>query len=384
VTDNPLVAARADDPKSPWAGVWIAEDIELIAQGVRNGSWIDGTLGVVGAGLDGLALMSDPAGALLQYGIAWLIEHVKPLSEALDWLAGDPAQIAAHAATWRNVAASLTDDADGLSSAVRGDLGEWSGAAATAYQRWAGRREQTLRILALAAETTAAITEAAGTLIGTVRLMVRDAVATVVSRLIVYAGELIATAGLATPVVVEQVATLCAAWGARIARWLRSLIASLRKLGEAMTRLETGVRRLRSEHGTGGHEPTLHRAGDGIVRNGRKILMTRENVEAVAAKFGIDIADVEIIIAKSRSGGGPGRELYGITTPDGRITLTRDAFIDEEQLARTLAHERFHLEEIRSGGQVPYNPRKLRAWEERAYAYERQWWLEHKHLLDGE
>ncbi len=67
-----------------WAGVGPAEDIELIAQGVRNQSWVDGTLGAVGAGLDVLALVSDPVGALLQYGIAWLIEHVKPLSEALD------------------------------------------------------------------------------------------------------------------------------------------------------------------------------------------------------------------------------------------------------------------------------------------------------------
>ncbi|MET0423458.1 MAG: hypothetical protein ABW046_06265, partial [Actinoplanes sp.] len=54
---------------------------------------MDGTLGAVSAGLDGLALVSDPVGALLQYGIAWLIEHVQPLSEALDWLAGDPAAI---------------------------------------------------------------------------------------------------------------------------------------------------------------------------------------------------------------------------------------------------------------------------------------------------
>jgi uncharacterized protein YukE len=241
VTDNPLVAARVDEPKSPWAGVWIAEDIELIAQGVQSGNWIDGALGTVGAGLDGLALVSDPAGALLQYGIAWLIEHVKPLSEALDWLAGDPAQITAHATTWRNVAASLTDEADGMSYAVRADVGEWSGAAATAYREWATRREQTLRTLARASETTALMTEAAGALIGTVRVMVRDAVATVVSRLIVYAGELIATAGLATPLVVEQVTTLCAAWAARIARWLRSLIASLRKLIEAMTRLGRNV-----------------------------------------------------------------------------------------------------------------------------------------------
>ncbi|MCM0677186.1 hypothetical protein NCC78_21195, partial [Micromonospora phytophila] len=92
VTTNPLVATPADTPPSAWAGVWIAEDIELIGQGIREGSWIDGTLGVVGAGLDGLAFVSDAVGSLLQYGIAWIIEHVRPLTEALDWLAGDPAQ----------------------------------------------------------------------------------------------------------------------------------------------------------------------------------------------------------------------------------------------------------------------------------------------------
>jgi hypothetical protein len=241
VTVNPLVAARVDDPKSPWSGVWIAEDIELIAQGVENGSWIDGTLGVVGAGLDGLALVSDPVGALLQYGIAWLIEHVRPLSEALDWLAGDPDRIAAEATTWRNVASALATQADDLTGAVRADLADWSGAAAAAYRQWSARREQTLRTLSRASETTALITEAAGALIGTVRLLIRDAVATVVSRLIVYAGELLATAGLATPLVVEQVTSLCAAWGARIAGWLRSLLASLRKLGEAMSRLGRNV-----------------------------------------------------------------------------------------------------------------------------------------------
>ena len=37
MTSNPLVAAGIDAPNDAWAGVWIAEDIELIAQGVRNG-----------------------------------------------------------------------------------------------------------------------------------------------------------------------------------------------------------------------------------------------------------------------------------------------------------------------------------------------------------
>ncbi len=242
---NPLVATATDTGPAPWAGVWIAEDIEMIVQGVRSGSWVDGTLGVASAGLDALALVSDPVGALLQYGIAWLIEHVKPLSEALDWLAGDPAQIAAHAQTWRNVGGSLRADADQLVRAVRWDLAEWSGAASDAYRGYADRRAQTLGALARAADGMALMTEGAGMLIGTVRVMVRDAIATVVSRLIVYAGELIATAGLAAPLVVEQVATLCASWAARITRWLKSLIASLRRLGDAMQRMADNIARLR-------------------------------------------------------------------------------------------------------------------------------------------
>ncbi|GLY98419.1 hypothetical protein [Actinoplanes sp. NBRC 103695] len=253
--DNPLVATPAEDGPAPWAGIWIAEDIEQIVLAVRNGSWIDGTLGVVGAGLDGLALVSDPAGALLQYGIAWLIEHVRPLSEALDWLAGDPAQIAAHAQTWRNVAASVRDEAEELLRSVRWDVEEWTGAAGDAYRAHADFGARRLQTLGTAADGMALMTEGAGVLIGTVRIMVRDAVATVVSRLIVYAGELLASLGAATPLVVEQVATLCASWGAKIARWLRGLIASLRKLAEAMRGLGKGVddlNRMDSEPSGGG------------------------------------------------------------------------------------------------------------------------------------
>jgi hypothetical protein len=253
---NPLVATVADTEPSPWTGVWIAEDIEQIVQGVQNGSWIDGTLGVVSAGLDALAFMSDPIGGLLQYGIAWLIEHVKPLSEALDWLAGDPAQIAAHAQTWRNVAESLRTDADELTRSVRWDISDWSGAAADSYRTFADRRVRSLAALGRASDGLALMTEGAGLLIGTVRVMVRDAIATVVSRLIVYAGELAGTLGLAAPLVVEQVSTLCASWAAKITHWLKSLISSLRHLGEAMRRLADNITKLR-----GGMEPMGRRSG---------------------------------------------------------------------------------------------------------------------------
>jgi hypothetical protein len=268
MVDNPLVAAPSPHVSSPWAGVWIAEDIEQIVHGVQSGSWIDGTLGSVSAGLDALAFVSDPVGALLQYGIAWLIEHVKPLSEALDWLAGDPAQIAAHARTWRNVAASLRDQADELARSVRWDITDWTGAASDAYRSHADHRAKTLQALGRAADGMALMTEGAGILIGTVRIMVRDAIATVVSRLIVYATELLASLGTATPLVAEQVSTLCASWGARIAGWLKSLISSLRELGAAMRRLcdrINGLKQGKADASTGNGERGAGHASSGTA-----------------------------------------------------------------------------------------------------------------------
>jgi uncharacterized protein YukE len=249
----PLVAvANPDGSSDPWAGVWIAEDIETILSGVKSGRWIDGTLGAVSAGLDALAFVSDPIGGLLQYGVAWIIEHVKPLTEALDWLAGNPAQIAAHAQSWRNVAGALHDRAADLDQTVRWDTAEWRGSAADAYRAWTGQQRDAVGALATAAETMSAITEGAGMLVAGVRMMVRDAIAVLVSRLISYAAEEVFSFGLATPLVVEQVSTLCASWAARIAGWLRGLVRSLERLrglaarmGDAIEAIKKLLTRLR-------------------------------------------------------------------------------------------------------------------------------------------
>jgi uncharacterized protein YukE len=260
----PLVAvANPGGNTDPWAGVWIAEDIETILAGIKSGNWIDTTLGAVSAGLDALAFISDPIGNLLQYGVAWILEHVKPLSEALDWLAGDPGQIAAHAQTWRNVAGALKDRSADLDRAVRWDTAEWQGSAADAYRTWTGQQKDAVAALAGAAETMAAVTEGAGVLVAGVRMMVRDAIAVLVSRLITYAAEEVFSFGIATPLVVEQVSTLCASWGARIAKWLRGLVSSLERLrgltselGEAIGAINKLLTRLRKSRDTGRTNPS--------------------------------------------------------------------------------------------------------------------------------
>jgi hypothetical protein len=99
-------------------------------------------------------------------------------------------------------------------------------------------------------------------------------------------------------------------------------------------------------------------AGDTLLSNspagaGGRLPMTMDCVCKIANKYGIDFADVKINIDKSRTG------YYGSTSPNGTVVLTRDAFRNEEQLARTLAHETFHVGQIRSGMGYPttYNAR---------------------------
>jgi uncharacterized protein YukE len=259
VTINPVVAPVAAHPGDVWAGIWLAEDIEAIGQGVASRSWVDSTLGGVGAGLDALATLSDPVGTLMQYGLSWLIEHIRPLSEALDWLAGDPAAIAGHAQTWRNVATTLRADTADLCASTTTDVSGWQGVAAEAYRSWSAKQRIVLDGLASAGETMASITEGVAYLTAGVRTLVRDAIATVVSRAIEYAGEEALSLGFATPWVIEQVSTLVASWSARIGRWIAALKDSIGRLTQLMRRLGDLIDRLtqllHDLHGTSG-DPT--------------------------------------------------------------------------------------------------------------------------------
>lgn len=99
--------------------------------------------------------------------------------------------------------------------------------------------------------------------------------------------------------------------------------------------------------------------------------MTMESVQQIAAKYGIELSDIRFVIDKGRSG------IHGVTRADQSVMLCRNAFHSEEDLARTLAHERFHVEELRAGRPYPRNRDEAIAFEDRAYAHEDQWWGNH-------
>src|SRR4051794_28831316 len=229
-----LVAARADSTGAV-DGFGIAEDIRSLSGGVAGGGWIEGTIGGFAASVDVLAVVTDPAGALVSWGVSWLMEHVKPLSDALDWLAGDPDQIMAYARTWQNVAGAASSAASSLRDAVDRELAAWTGPAADAYRRHATSHLGALNAAAEAGNGLAVIVEGAGLLVALVRGLVRDLIADFVSVLAVRLWEWLAeeacTLGIATPWVVAQVSSLVGKWVAKITDLFRGLLASLRRLG---------------------------------------------------------------------------------------------------------------------------------------------------------
>jgi uncharacterized protein YukE len=250
---NPLVVAKGGGQTNAWSGVYLAEDIQLLHQGVKSGSWVDLTLGGVGAALDTLGLITDPLGTLATWGVAWLLDHVKPLKEALDKLAGDPAQISANAQTWRNVADQMRFSAGDYRNAVSRQTAEWNGSAGEAYRAQAAEHEGGMNALAEAADMMGTVVEGSGMLVALVRTLVRDAIAEFVSVLAVRLWEWLAeeglTLGIGTPWVIAQVSALVAKWVNKIKNFFRGLLNSLRRLREVLGKLhgliENIMRKLR-------------------------------------------------------------------------------------------------------------------------------------------
>jgi hypothetical protein len=226
VSDNPLVA-QAHSSTTWYTGLGLVEDAAQVSTGIRDNSWVDATLGGVGGSLDVLGMVIDPFGSLMAWGVGWLMEHVKPLKDALDWLAGNPDEIAAHAATWRNVSAASTGAHQRYADAVRALRADWQGESADAYRHHAGEQLAAIDGIATATNAISYAVEGAGLLVGLVREIVRDLIAQFVATLAARLPQWLAaeglTLGIATPVVVSQVAVLVTKWVDKIQHFLRAL-----------------------------------------------------------------------------------------------------------------------------------------------------------------
>jgi hypothetical protein len=234
---NPLVAQQEQHATS-YSGIGILDSATQCVDAISSGNWIDIGIDTAAASLDALSLVSDPAGALLSYGIGWLIEHVDALSEPLDWLAGNPDAISTHAQTWGHVAHAMSAAGQDYAHAMSSDLTTWQGAAADAYRARGNDIGHLLDAAAIAAEGIQVAVTMAGMIVAAVRDKILELIADLVSRLISYAAELAATAGLAAPVVAEQAISLIAKWAAKIAELITRLLRTIKALVPLLRHLD--------------------------------------------------------------------------------------------------------------------------------------------------
>ncbi|MDX3075893.1 RHS repeat-associated core domain-containing protein [Streptomyces sp. MI02-7b] len=124
--------------------------------------------------------------------------------------------------------------------------------------------------------------------------------------------------------------------------------------------------------GSAGLEASLFRRGanTGAFAD-LKVPMQKRVVKQVAKKAGVGLDGVPVKI--NRDMDLIGRDLYGHTTPDGRITLYPDAFSSMENLVKTLGHERMHVMQTRVYGPAS-SLEQEGAWERAAYGSEGQFW----------
>ncbi|WP_436528841.1 WXG100 family type VII secretion target [Actinoplanes sp. HUAS TT8] len=223
-----LVAAPAA-PAAATDATMIGDMQELVAE-IRGGEWVDTLLTGATTGISVASAAVDPLGTLLANGLAWAMEYFEPLRHMLDELTGAPERVAAHAATWQNIAAELDHTAADLQRCLSGDLLDWQGTASAAYSSMMSHNVTAIGILSGTAAAMSAATEAAGNLVRFTRDIVRDLIADLVSRVVVWAVE--AMAVITIPAVAAQIVVAVAKWGARIAGYTTALTTSLTNLAE--------------------------------------------------------------------------------------------------------------------------------------------------------
>ena len=239
--NNPFVA-EPDDDTTAITGIGLLEAGQAALDGINNGDWVEAGLGVVGAGLEALGVYMDPVGTLASYGVGWLIEHVQPLQDMLNDLAGAPPVIRAYARTWQNISEGVERAAGDLETTSHDRTAGWRGTAGDAYRARAGEVVDALRGASRVCSGVGAVVTIMGEVVAAVREFVRDLVADAVGRLVVWGLELLVTGGAAAPVVAMQATSLVAKYAAKIADVVRKLLRTISNVARRLDGLAEVLR----------------------------------------------------------------------------------------------------------------------------------------------
>lgn len=224
------------------AGMRTLEPGIAAVQAAQRGDWLGASLGGLATAVDVAAYIIDPIGELLASAASFLMEHVHPLPEMLDSLAGNPGEVQAFAETWFNVAGRLESVAEQYTAAQTSTSESWQGATATQYQCFADTfAEQLVAVAGICRGTGDALSTASG-IVAAVRTIVRDLIADLVAKLIKWAAEIACTVGVGASWVIPQACSAVTKWVTRVSEWLKDLTTATEKLATLTSTVGSSVR----------------------------------------------------------------------------------------------------------------------------------------------
>ena len=226
---NELVA-EVKESETVWSGSRLIEDGFDLKEAFESKSWVAGGLATAATAADTAAAVMDPLGEALSTGIGWIIEHLWPLKDWLNELAGDSDAVAAAASTWTNIGTKLNSCASELDTVCSSRLaGQESLAVATFKTLQAGSASH-LRMTGEVAGAISGGLTLASVIVRVVHDMVRDAIADVIGKLTSKAAIMAVSLGTAAPWAVSSVAADVSSWVTRLSKEVADVVLSSKNL----------------------------------------------------------------------------------------------------------------------------------------------------------
>lgn len=197
---------------------------------LQGANTLDGLLGAGGVGLDVWEMITDPFGYVGSQIAGWMLEHVEPYRKVLDGLAGNSDMVKAYADSWANISKALTGVSTDWQTAVQTDTTKWTGSAADAYRNRATELTDHINAAGGVAASMSELIAKAKEIVGAIRGLVGDILASLAGALIAYTLELALSLGAAGPIVAAQVLQRIGRDGLKISQLLVKLRGALADL----------------------------------------------------------------------------------------------------------------------------------------------------------
>ena len=240
---NELVA-EVKESETVWSGSRLLEDGVDLKEAFESNSWVAGGLATAATAADTAAAVMDPLGEALSAGIGWIIEHLSPLKDWLNELAGDSDAVAAAASTWTNIGTKLSSCAGDLEAVCSSRLaGQESLAVATFKTLQAGSASHLRMTGQLAGAISGGLT-LASVIVRMVHDMVRDAIADIIGKLTSKAIITAVSLGTASGWAITSLSADVTAWATRLSKEVADVVTSAKNLKKLLDKAETLFRRV--------------------------------------------------------------------------------------------------------------------------------------------